>query len=47
MQNGDKGLPSIILIGQGLLMKMLITLEPHGKLNRMVNFNQILHTNTF
>ena len=30
MQNGDKGLPSIILAGQGLLVKMFITLEPHG-----------------
>ena len=30
MQNGDKGLLSIILAGQGLSVKMLITLEPHG-----------------
>ena len=37
MQNGDKGLLSITLAG--LLVKMLITLEPHGIL-----FNQILHT---
>ena len=30
MQNGDDALPSIILAGQGLLVKMLITLEPHN-----------------
>ena len=30
MQNDDEGLPSIILVGQYLLVKMLITLEPHG-----------------
>ena len=30
MLNGDEGLPSIILAGRGLLLKMLITLEPHG-----------------
>ena len=29
MQKGDKGLPSIILAAPGLLVKMLITLEPH------------------
>ena len=29
IQNGDKGMPSCILVGQGILMKMLITLEPH------------------
>ena len=29
-QNGDKGLPSIISVGQGILVKMLITLESHG-----------------
>ena len=41
MQNGGVGLPSIILAGRGLLAKMLILL------NRMVYFNQTLHTNTF
>ena len=30
VQNGDKGMTSIILDGQGFLVKMLITLEPHG-----------------
>ena len=30
MQYGDKGFPSIILVGRGLLVKMLITLEPRG-----------------
>ena len=30
MQNGDESLSSIILAGQGLLVKMNITLEPHG-----------------
>ena len=29
-QNGGEGLSSIILAGQGILVKMLITLEPHG-----------------
>ena len=29
MQNGDEALSSIILAGQGILVKMLITLEPH------------------
>ena len=30
MQNGDEASPSIILAGQALLVKMLITLERHG-----------------
>ena len=30
MQNGDKNSASIILVGQGILVKMLITLEPHS-----------------
>ena len=30
MQNRDKGLPSIILVSRGLLVKMLINLEAHG-----------------
>ena len=30
MQNGDEASPSIILAGWALLVKMLITLEPHG-----------------
>ena len=30
MQNGDEASPSIILAGQALIVKMLITLEPHG-----------------
>ena len=30
VQNGDVGLPSIILAGRGLLKKMLKSLEPHG-----------------
>ena len=30
MHNGGEGLPNIILASQGLLVKMLITLEPHG-----------------
>ena len=29
MQNGDETLPNIIVVGQGLLVKMLITLEKH------------------
>ena len=30
MKKGDEALPSIILAGRALLVKMLITLEPHG-----------------
>ena len=30
MQNGDEASPSIILAGQALFVKMLITLEPRG-----------------
>ena len=30
MQNGDKASPSINFAGRALLVKMLITLEPHG-----------------
>ena len=40
-QFGDEGLPSIILAGHGLLVKMLIILG----LN--INFDQILHTGTY
>ena len=32
MQNRDKGLPNIISAGLGILVKILITLEPHGML---------------
>ena len=35
MQNGNEGLPSIILVGRGLLVKMLIIL------NRMVYVTKI------
>ena len=30
MKTGDEAIPSIILAGQAVLVKMLITLEPHG-----------------
>ena len=30
MKTGDEVSPSIILAGRALLVKMLITLEPHG-----------------
>ena len=30
MQNGDEGSPSIISADRGLLVKLLITLEPHS-----------------
>ena len=30
MQKGDEALASIILAGRALLVKMLITLDPHG-----------------
>ena len=39
-QIGNEGLPSIILAGYGLLVKMLIILELH------IYFDQILHTGT-
>ena len=29
-KNGGEGLPRIILAGEGLLVKMLKTLDPHG-----------------
>ena len=29
-EKGDEASPSIILVGQALLVKMLITFEPHG-----------------
>ena len=35
MQNGVDALPSIILVGRGLLVKMLITLEPHHTSNTL------------
>ena len=41
MQNGDEAVRSIILAGRGLLVKMLIILEPHHI------FDQILHVCTF
>ena len=40
-QFGDEGLPSIILAGHGLLVKMLIILELH------IYFDQILDTGTY
>ena len=30
MNKGDEASPSIILVGRALLVKMLITIEPHG-----------------
>ena len=42
MQNGDKTLPSTILAGRGLLLKMLRLL-----LIRTIYFYQIFHTYTF
>ena len=38
MQNGDKARPSIISAGHGILVKMIITLEPH-----IIYFDHILH----
>ena len=31
MEKGDEASPSIICAGRALLVKMLITIEPHGK----------------
>ena len=41
MRNGDKGLLSIILAGQGLSVKMLITLERHI----LIKFCVLIHVN--
>ena len=41
MQIGDEALPSICLAGRGQLVKMLITLKPHGI------FDQFLQTSHF
>ena len=38
MQNGGEGLPSIILAGQGLLVKMIITLELHGTFKQTIAY---------
>ena len=35
MQNDDEALPSIIAVDRGLLVKMLITLEPHNILTKL------------
>ena len=43
MQNGDEASRSIDLAGRALLLKILITLEPHG----MVCFYQILLASIF
>ena len=32
MQNGDEASPSIIVAGRALLVKMIITLEPHVRI---------------
>ena len=40
LHNGDEGLPRISFAGRGLLVKMLIIVEPHGI------FNHIMHINT-
>ena len=36
MQNGDEGLLRIILAGRGNLVKMFITLEPHGLFKKKI-----------
>ena len=43
MQNVDEGSPSINLAGQALLVKMLITLEPHGIFSSNFACFYILH----
>ena len=42
MQNGDQSLPSIILAGWGLWVKLLVAFELH-----VVYFNQILNITIF
>ena len=42
MQNGDKGLPSIILGGRCILVKILITVTSHGIFNQIVSYLYIL-----
>ena len=41
MQNGNEASPIIISASLVILVKMVITLEPHG------TFDHILHNNTF
>ena len=47
MQNGDEASPSIILAGQALLMKMLITLSVTVCYTADLYFVQILYTIVF
>ena len=46
MQNGDEALPSIILVGQGPLVKMFIILEPHHRWSINIH-KQCYHTKMF
>ena len=43
MQNGDEASPSINLAGQAILVKILITLEPHGIFSSNFACLYILH----
>ena len=40
-QNGDRGLPSIILMGRGILLKTFITLKPHDVFYVFANPSEI------
>ena len=42
MQNGDEASPSIIFAGRALLVKMLITLEPHDIFGSTVVYYYII-----
>ena len=46
MQKGDEASPSIILAGRALLVKMIITLEPHGIFGSNFVYLCILHRNS-
>ena len=43
MQNGGEGLSSITFAGQCILVKMLITLEPHGIFYPNLQTNTLYH----
>ena len=45
MQNDDKRLPSIFIAGQGILVKMLITLVPHDTVYIIIKFCILIHFN--
>ena len=47
MKTGDEASPSIILAGQALLVKMLITLEPRGAFGSNFEYLRILTLSSY